>query len=79
MDNIIKFPSQEELEFQRSIDFTNSLTETQLQAYTQILDSIDDEFQELQNKYNNLKKENQKLKNIIKQLKGSKNNESTTN
>lgn len=72
MDNIIKFPSQEELEIQKSIDFTNSLTETQLQLYTQILDSIDNEFQELQNKYNNLKKENQKLKNIIKQLKGQK-------
>lgn len=68
MDNIINFPTKEEMEEKLEDEFLESLTEKQSNAFEMIIGKINAEYNEMCEQLQNLYNENKKLKNIIKGL-----------
>lgn len=66
MDNIIKFPTKEEMEEKMENDFIESLTPQQNEVFGIIVGKINNEYNEMCEELERMYNENKKLKNIIK-------------
>lgn len=70
-NNIIKFPTKEELEEKLENNFLESLTPQQNEIFGMIISKINEEYNEMCEELDRLHKENKKLKNMIKGLKNN--------
>lgn len=74
MDNIIKFPTKEEMEEKMENDFIESLTPQQNEVFGIIVGKINNEYNEMCEELERMYNENKKLKNIIKGIRGNAKN-----
>lgn len=70
-NNIIKFPTKEELEEKLENNFLESLTPQQNEIFEMIISKINEEYNEMCEELDRLHNENKKLKNMIKGLKNN--------
>lgn len=70
-NNIIKFPTKEELEEKLENNFLESLTPQQNEIFGMIISKINEEYNEMCEELDRLHNENKKLKNMIKGLKNN--------